>query len=275
MGNMDKLNEYFNIAVEKVLFYAPKVALAAIIFWIGFKIIKKLVQIVDVGMAKAGFNDSIRPFLVSIIEVILKVAVLMVIANVLGANLTGLVAILAAAGFAIGMALQGSLGNFASGILILTLKPYKVEDWVTIGDKFGRVEEISIFNTILVSPGQKTLIIPNSKVTDDIVTNYSKKDMIRLELEVTMPYEEDFPRVKEVIQKALKNVPKILDEPVTDIGISTYDSHSIKIAVLPFVKPDDFWEVTYNCYSEIKKAFHNNNIKVAYSEGVEMGSIGG
>ena len=107
-----------------------------------------------------------------------------------------------------------------------------------------------------------------------MVTNFSKKGVIRIELKVTMPYEEDFPKVKSIIKNALTSIDKILDEPKTEIGIVNFESHSIEIAVLPYALPDDFWEVTYASYSAIKKAFSEHGIKVAYSESVEMGVIG-
>ncbi len=271
---MEKLNEYFQIAIDKVVFFAPKVLLAAFILWIGFKLIKKAMSLLELGLAKAGFSDTIRPFLVSIIEVILKVALLFIIAGIIGIELSIFATIIAASVFAIGMALQGSLGNFASGLIVLSMKPYEAGDWIQVEDKFGKVEEIGVFNTIIVTPGSKTMIIPNGKITSDVVTNFSKKGIIRLELEVTMPYDEDFPRVKEIIKEALAPIDKILSEPATDIGIVAFDSHFVKIGVLPYVVPDDYWEVTYDSYRNIKRAFSENGIQVAYSEGVQMGTIG-
>jgi small conductance mechanosensitive channel len=271
---LDKLNEYFQIAVDQAVFYLPRIIAAGFILWIGFKVVRKLVQLISAALKKTGFSETLRPFLSSTVGIILKGAVLFVIASILGADLTGLVAILAAAGFAVGMALQGSLGNFASGILILTLKPYKIGDWIQVEDKFGRVEEIGIFSTDVLTPGNKILIIPNSKVTDSVVTNYSEKGMIRLELEVTMPYEESFPKVKEIISAALLEVPKILEAPNPEIGILNFDSHNIQLIVRPYVLPDDFWEVTFAANKAIKKAFNRSNIAVAYSEGIEIGRIG-
>lgn len=270
----EKANEYLQIAIEKAVFYLPRIVMAGIILWIGFKVVKKLVQVVGMALAKTGFSETLRPFLSSTVSVLLKGAVLFAIASVLGADLTGLFAILAAAGFAVGMALQGSLGNFASGILILTLKPYKVGDWIQVEDKFGRVAEIGIFSTDVLTPGNKILIIPNSMITESVVTNFTEKGMIRLELEVTMPYEESFPRVKEIIETALGKVPKILADPKPEIGIQNFDSHSVQLIVRPFVLPDDFWEVTFEANTAIKKAFSDNNVRVAYSEGVEIGLIG-
>lgn len=274
MDWLDKGNEYLQIAIDKAIFYLPRIIIAGLILWIGFRIVKKLVQLVGAALERTGFSATLRPFLSSTVGIILKGAVLFAIATVLGADLTGLVAILAAAGFAVGMALQGSLGNFASGILILTLKPYKVGDWIQVEDKFGRVEEIGIFSTDVLTPGNKILIIPNSKITDTVVTNFSEKGMIRLELEVTMPYEESFPRVQQIILNSLKNIPKILEEPEPEVGIQNFDTHSIQLIVRPYSLPDDFWEVTFEANKGIKKAFNANNVKVAYSEGVEIGLIG-
>jgi len=156
----------------------------------------------------------------------------------------------------------------------LSLKPYKVGDWIQLDDKFGRVHEIGIFSTDVLTPGNKILIIPNSKITDSVVTNFSEKEMIRLELEVTMPYEESFPKVSKVIMEALATIPKVMMDPAPEIGIHNFDSHSVQLLVRPYVKPDDFWEVTFEANKIIKSAFNSNNIRVAYSEGIELGAIG-
>jgi len=126
----------------------------------------------------------------------------------------------------------------------------------------------------MVTPGDKTLIIPNGKITDDIITNFSTRGRIRLELQVTMPYEESFPRVKEVIERALTNVDGIMPEPKPTIGIETYDSHNIVVAVRPYIHPDEFWDARFAALAAIKEAFSNHKIQVAYSEGVELGPVG-
>ena len=126
----------------------------------------------------------------------------------------------------------------------------------------------------MLTPGNKVLIIPNSKITDSVVTNFSEKEIIRLELLVTMPYEESFPRVKQIIEKALLDIPKVLKEPAPEIGIHNFESHSVELLVRPYVVPDDFWEITFESNKAIKNALSKNNVKVAYSEGVELGPIG-
>ena len=170
--------------------------------------------------------------------------------------------------------IQGFMGNFASGLTIIFFKPYKVGDWVQISGTFGRVKSIEIFSTNLVTPGDKTLIIPNGKVTDDTIINYSKRGKIRIELQVTMPYEESFPRVKSLILEALKESNLILQEPEPLVGIESFDSHNIVVGIRPYILPDNFWESTFEVYALVKRAFMKNDIKVAYSEGVELGPIG-
>jgi len=244
------------------------------VLWIGMKIVKKLHQLTEKVMVKAAISENIRPFLLNIVDVTLKAIVIFIALSIMGADLSGLVALVAAVGFAIGMSLQGSLGNFASGLLILSLKPYKVGDWIQLGDKFGRVTEIMIFNTKLVTPGQKVLIVPNSKITDDIVTNYSEKGVIRLEIDLHIPYEEDWKNVREVLLKTIKQVPKVLDNPEVEIGIADFDSHSLQVIVRPYVKPDDYWEVVFASHEALKKALHEHNIAVPYSEGIQYGKFG-
>ncbi len=272
---MEKMDQYLNDFMDWAVLFVPKLLLAIVILFIGFWLVKRVARLINKSMVKANVSGEIITFLSSILDIAMKFVVILIAAGVIGFQISSLVAVLAAAGFAVGLALQGFLGNFASGITIVFFKPYKVGDWVEISEKFGRVESIQIFNTTISTPGHKTLIIPNGQVTDNIITNYSSKGHIRIELKVTMPYEENFPRVRSIIEEALKDVPHILHDPPPMIGIEEYESHNIVVAVRPFIKPDHYWDVTFDVYQHIKKAFSEHSIKVAYSEGVELGPIGG
>jgi small conductance mechanosensitive channel len=269
-----RLQEFLDMAIEQAVYIVPRLLLAFFILWLGFKLIKKLNLLIQKALIKLGVADTLRPFISSVINGALKIFLFMLIANIVGADITGLIAILAAAGFAVGMALQGSLGNFASGVLILSLRPYKTGDWVGVEDKFGKVEEIGIFNTHIVTPGRKLLIVPNSKITDTVVTNFSDKGVVRLEINVMIPYEESYPKAEALIKTTLKNSPLLLTTPEAEVGITNFDSHSVEIAVRPYVLPDDYWKAKYALYAAIKKAFHENDIKVAYAESMELGPIG-
>ena len=267
----EDISTYWTTIQNMVLEYAPSFIKAVAVLVIGFWVIKRLVGLVRKSLEAANFSADLRPFILSILDVGLKVLLIFSVAGIVGIETASFVAVLAAAGFAVGLALQGSLGNFAAGVIILVFRPYKVGDWVEVHEKFGKVEEIQIFNTIIVTPGKKTLIIPNGQVIDNIVTNYSAKGFIRMELEVTMPYAESFPKIKTIIMEELASIPKILKDPEPEVGILTYDSHSIILGVRPYAYPDDYWDVSFEAYERIKAAFNRNEIKVAYSEGVEMG----
>jgi len=271
---MEDITQYVNMGIDGAIKFAPHLLTAIAIIIIGFWITKKVMVLFDNMLKKINFDDAVRSFIVSFIQISLKIIIILIAAGVIGFEMAGLMGIMAGMAFAVGLALQGSLSNFAAGILVLVFKPYKIGDWVEIQDKFGQVEEIQIFSTIIVTPGKKTMVIPNSQVIDGTVTNLSKKEFIRLELKVTMPYAESYSKVEKIIRDVLKTIPQIEEKPEPEIGIEEYDSHSIVVAVRPFIKPDNFWDVTFEAYRKIKKAFYENNIQVAYSEGVELGSIG-
>lgn len=272
--NID-FTKYINLAVDWAIQTAPKLLAGIGVLVVGFWLANKLIKVMEKALTRAQVSKDLVPFLISLAGVGLKLVVLLIGVGIMGMEMSSLVAVLAAAGFAIGFALQGSLSNFAAGVIILFFKPYQIDDWVDIDDKFGKVESIAIFNTIIVTPGNKTHIIPNGKVVEGSITNFSKKGIIRLELSINMPYSESFPRVREIILDSLKSVPQILQDPPPEIGIETFDSHYIELTVRPFIKPDDFWDATFAANEAMKRAYSEHKVEMAYSEGVEMGKIGG
>jgi small conductance mechanosensitive channel len=271
---MEEGNKYIAMLWDYILKVGPNIMLAIIILFFGFWIIKKFVRFTSEIIKKAGFSREIVSFMGSLLDIGLKVMLFFVVAELVGIDTAGFVALLAAAGFAIGLSLQGSLGNFAAGIIILFFKPYRVGDWVEIKEKFGRVEDIQIFNTIVQTPGYKQLIIPNGQVISGIVTNFSTKGFIRMEISIFIPYSESFPKVRDIILKELRRINKVLVEPEPEIGIESFDSHSVVLSIRPYVIPDDYWEVHFIVHERIKSAFYSHNIKVAYSEGIELGNVG-
>jgi small conductance mechanosensitive channel len=266
----EKLGRFVNLAID----FAPKVLTAILMLIIGFYIIGKLVDFVGKKLASSNFDESLAPFLTSMLSVILKVLLLFSVAEMVGIKTTSFVAILAAAGFAIGMALQGSLGNFASGVLILLFRPFKVGDLIEItGDK-GWVQAIQIFNTHIKTVTNQNVIIPNSKITSETVTNHSTNGNIRADMFFAIPYEEQFDKVESAILEEVKSINGILSDPAPSVGIEEFDSHNIKVGLFVHSKPEDYWQVFYDCQLAIKKALGKNNIKMAYSEGIELGPIG-
>ena len=269
-----QIGGWMNTLVDLSLTYGPPLLLGLVILIVGLKVITKIHTLVAKAMQVAGISESLVPFLSSVVSVGLKIILFLAIASIIGINIASFVAILAAASFAVGLALQGSLSNFAAGIIILIFRPYKAGQWIEVCEKFGRVEEIQVFNTLIVTPGNKTLIIPNGQIVDNIVTNFSERGYVRIELSVSMPYGEDFPRVESIIMEVLRTTPGVLEEPAPSVGIETFDSHNIVLTVRPFVDPDDYWPVTFSVNRNIKAAFNRNNVQVSYSEGIELGPIG-
>ena len=269
-----QINTYLGHATEYIVDKIPTWGAAIAVLVIGLWVIKKLGKVIENGLKTSSMDAGVVSFLVSLASIVGKVLLFLSVAGMVGINTAAFVGMLAAAGLAIGLALQGSLGNFAAGIIIVVFKPYKVGDWVEVKDKFGKIEDIQIFNTIVSTPGNKTLIIPNGEVINGIITNFSKKGNIRLDLKIPMPYSEDFPKVKQLLLDELASIPLVLDTPAPEIGIASFESHFIQISVRPYVEPDNYWDVYHEVLARIKHVFHTNNIKVAYSEGIELGNIG-
>lgn len=266
--------DYLKKLIDWAVVFTPKLLLSAFIAYIGFKLVVKLSKLFETALHKSNVAPDFISFLGNIVDVLLKVGIVLICISILGVEMSSLVALIAAAGFAVGLALQGFLGNFASGLTIVFFKPYKIGDWVSIADTFGKVKTIQIFNTILTTPGDKTIVIPNGKVTDDAVINFSTEGKLRLEIQVTMPYEDSFTRIKQIIMDTLKDCNHVIQNPEPIVGIESFESHNIAITVRPYIHPDNYWKATFEINEKIKEAFGKNDVKVAYSEGIEIGRIG-
>lgn len=271
---MDGVEKYLSKTIEWLVTALPQLALAIGVLFIGLWIVKRLTKVLSATLQKSGFAIEIASFLVTVANVGLKVLLMISVAGMVGVNTAAFVGVLAAGGLAIGLALQGSLGNFAAGIIIVTFKPYKSGDWVEIKEKFGKVTDIQIFNTILVTPGNKTLIIPNGEVIGGVITNFSKIGNIRIELKAWLPYSEDFTRTKQLIIEHLLSMPKVLKDPVPYVGIEEFGPLNIVLSIRPYVDPDDYWEVYYDVMAGLKRLYHENGIGVNYADGFDTGKVG-
>lgn len=249
--------------VNQLVAWAPQIVGAILVLIIGFWIVGMISKMIGKSLEKSGLDKDLIPFLKSMVSVLLKILVVITAAGVVGIEITAFAALLAGAGLAIGAAMQGTLGHFASGVMILLFKPYRVGDLVDIKGQVGHVDEIQIFNTIITTLDNKRVIIPNGIATSDIMTNLSTYDKLRVDLNVAMPYEEDFDKVKKIIEGALAKVQtKLSDEPT--IEIEKFGEHNVLLAVRPYATPANYWDVYFQSYSEIKKAFGEAGIDVAY-----------
>lgn len=261
---MEQLLAKSETLIENLIAWAPKIVGAIAVLIIGLWVIGRIVKFCRRAMEESGLDRDIVPFLTSIISVILKILLLLSIAGMVGIETTSFIALIGAAGLAIGMALQGTLGHFAAGVMVLIFKPYRVGDLVDIQGVVGTVEEIQVFNTVINTLDNKKVIMPNGIATSGIMTNLSATEFLRVDLNVAMPYEEDFEKVKGIIMDAINKTPKVLAEPAPYVEIEKFDAHNLLLAVRPHATCEDYWEVYFGTYKSIKAALGAAGIKVAY-----------
>ena len=267
--NLSEVSDTMTNIKDMALGWAPKLAGAILIIVIGFWLVRMVTRMMGKAMDKSGIDQDLQPFLKSLVSVLLKILVVITAAGVVGIEMTAFAALIAAAGLAIGMALQGTLGHFASGVMILIFKPYRVGDLVDLQGQVGTVDEIQVFNTVLTSPDHRKVIIPNGIATSGIMRNLSTLGKLRVDLNVGMTYEDDFEKVRAVIQSALNKVTmKEADEPT--IEIQSFEAHGIKLAVRPYATPANYWDVYFNSYREIKKALGEAGIQVPYPVEIDI-----
>ncbi len=260
---MDLANIDLSSLWNTVLAWAPKFVGAILFLVIGFWIVGIIARAIGKSLEKSGIDKDLTPFLKSLVSVLLKVLVVLSAAGVLGIEITAFAALLAGAGLAIGAAMSGTLSHFAAGVMVLIFKPYRVGDLVDIQGTVGHVEEIQVFNTVIKSLDNKKVIMPNGIATSGIMTNLSSNGKLRVDLNVAMPYEEDFGKVQGIIQGALAKVSSKLPDTPT-IEIEKFDENNVLLAVRPYATPEAYWDVYFNSYKEIKKAFGEAGIEVAY-----------
>jgi small conductance mechanosensitive channel len=252
--------------LEMALAYAPKVLLALVSLIVGFWLIRWITNRISKLMENRNVDATIRPFFISLVNVGLKVLLLLSVAGMFGVETTSFLAILGAMAFAIGLALQGSLGNFASGIMVLLFKPYKVGDLVEIQGHTGVVSEIQIFNTLLLTPNNKKVILPNSVVTSGAIINISGQGILRVDMTFGISYSDNIELARSVIEKVAESCPQILRDKKVDIFVSALADSSINFAVRPWCKSEHFWAVYFYMHENIKIQFDKNEISIPFPQ---------
>jgi small conductance mechanosensitive channel len=232
---------------------------------VGLWLIGKMGTLLSNVLQRQKVDDSLRPFLISLTEVGLKVMLLLSVAGMVGIETTSFVAIFGALAFAIGMALQGSLGNFASGVMIMLFRPYKVGDLVTIQNTTGNVEGIHIFNTTLLTLDNRRIIIPNSTVTSGTITNISGQGVIRVDMLYAVSPREDLNRVRGIIQNIANACPKVVQSHPTDILVHDFSELNTRFDVRPWCKSEHYWDVYYYFQEQLKKEFTRQGIEAPIS----------
>ncbi len=254
------MEKIFQELIPKAIEFAPKLLMAILTLVIGMWLANRISKILMNVMRAKNIDETIIPFLASIINVIIKVLVLISVASMFGIATTSFVALIGAAGLAVGLALQGSLAHFASGVLIMIFKPYKVGDLVKINDFEGFVDSIQIFNTIIRTPDNKMIIIPNSVVTSAPITNISGQGKLRLDLKFMADYHSNIDLVKSVILAVLIDNSKVLKDPAPTV---VYNSKGTGLAVyecFPWCNSEDAVDLHYEIQESVRMAFDKNGI---------------
>lgn len=259
---------------ERIITYGTTYGLkiiGAIIFWIiGAWAVKAILKTTKKLMARSGYDESLKRFLSNLIGWILKILLVITILGVLGVPTTSFAAIIGAAGLAIGLALQGSLANFAGGVLIMLFKPFKVGDYIEGSGEAGTVKEISIFTTELATPQNRKVIVPNGDLSNSNIINYSANELIRLDMVIGVGYDDDIKKTKEVLMSVLTSNPKVLSDPEPMVAVTELGESSVNFAVRGWVKNSDYWDVHFENTEAIKLALDAAGIEIPYPHSVEI-----
>jgi len=250
--------------------FGPKIIGAILIWIIGSWIIKKTLKQTNKLMDKRGYEKSLQKFLLNLLSWTLKIVLVVTILGALGIETTSFAAILASAGLAIGLALQGSLANFAGGVLIMIFKPFKIGDLIEAQGELGVVKEIEIFTTKINSPQNKEIIIPNGTLSNGNITNYSSEGQLRVDLTIGIGYDEDIKKAKAVLLKVLTDNPQVLSAPAPSVNVSELADSSVNFAVRPWATTADYWDVYFGTLEKCKIALDEAGIEIPYPHSVEI-----
>lgn len=262
------------VSVENAMIYIEKYGLpvlyAILIYFIGSWVIKRITKVLKNVMTQNQYDESLQIFLFNLVTWALKIFLIITVISTLGVETTSLAAVIAAAGLAVGLALQGSLSNFAGGVLIIIFKPYKIGDLIEAQGVLGVVKQIEIFTTKLVTPQNKLAIVPNGAMANGNVINYTAEGKMRVDLTIGVGYGEDIKKTKEVLLAVLTSNPKVLQDPAPSVNVSELADSSINFAVRPYALPEHYWDVYFETTENCKIALDKAGIEIPYPHRVTI-----
>lgn len=266
--SVDKLLNYdlttlLNVVVEGAVSVALKIVAALAIYYVGRWIIRRMMRFLDRVYVRRDVDMSLRSFLSGIVKVILYIIVVLIIIQVLGINTTSIVAMLASAGLAVGMALSGTLQNFAGGVMILFLKPYRVGDYIDAQGEEGTVSKIGLFSTEIRTVDNRVIYIPNSTISTSVIDNYSMGEMRRVDWTVSAEYGTDATKLREVLMTLLRADSRIVEEPAPVVYVTELTEGSVKFSARGWVRNADYWDVKFDMNERIYNELGKQGIKFA------------
>nr|WP_136250362.1 mechanosensitive ion channel domain-containing protein [Ningiella ruwaisensis] len=251
---------------EYIIPFAIDLAVAIVIFIIGKIVVNILVNLVGKLLGRANYDSMLVDFVKAIVKAILMLFVIVAALDQLGVDTTSLVAILGAAGLAIGLSLQGSLQNFASGVMLLVFKPFKAGDFVDAGGAMGTVKSIGIFTTIMNTPDNKEIIVPNGSIYGGNITNFSAKDTRRVDMVFGIGYGDDLKKAKSILEEMVKADDRILQDPAPQVAVSELGDSSVNFVVRPWVNSGDYWGVMFDFTEAVKLRFDEEGISIPFPQ---------
>lgn len=263
---MEQILSHLEPLMAPLMQYGSKLLLALFVLWGGWWLANRLTAMLDTAMAKGRVEKTLQRFLHSLLGILMKTILIIVFASMVGVETASLIALLGAAGLAVGLALQGSLANFAGGILILVFKPFKVGDVIEAQGFVGHVVEIQIFNTMLRTLDNQRVYIPNGLLSNGCVKNIFVEKTRRVDLSFGISYGDDILRTRKIIQQVIADNDKILANPAPDIFVAEHADSAINFLVRPWCKSEDYWAVYFGMMEAVKLAFDREGITIPFPQ---------
>lgn len=263
---MEQITELFQQNHEVLLGYILQFIAAIFIFYIGRIISRTISGFLEKTLVSRNIDKTVVSFLSSIVYAILMIATVLMALSQMGIQTTSFIAILGAAGLAVGLALQGSLANFASGVLIILFRPFKSGDFIEAGGVTGTVDSIEIFQTAMKTPDNKRVLVPNAQITGGHIINFSAESTRRVDLVIGISYDSDLLKAKTILQDIIRNDERVLPEPEPNIRVSELAESSVNIIVRPWVKTEDYWGVYWDTLEKVKLAFDQQGIGIPFPQ---------
>ncbi|MEZ5560293.1 MAG: mechanosensitive ion channel [Pseudomonadales bacterium] len=266
MIDPNQMSGYMDKAVELAMTYGPKLILAIVVLIVGLWIINRFVAVIRKGMEASKTEPTLSRFLCNLASMGLKALLLISVASMIGIETTSFIAVLGAAGLAIGLALQGSLANFAGGVLVLIFRPFKVGDFIDAGGVSGTVFEIQIFNTIIKTPDNKRIIVPNGTISNGVITNFSAESTRRVDFVFGIGYGDDIAKAKAIITRLVEADERTLKDPAPLVVVSNLGESSVDITTRVWVNAADYWGLFFDLTEKVKVTFDAEGISIPFPQ---------
>jgi small conductance mechanosensitive channel len=258
--------QYMDTAMELAMAYVPKLVLTVVVLLIGLWLIKRVIKLMNRGMERSSTEPTLAKFLGNLVSIGLKALLLISVASMIGIETTSFIAILGAAGLAIGLALQGTLANFAGGVLVLLFRPFKVGDFVEAQGVTGTVAEIQIFNTVIKTGDNKHIIVPNGAISNGIITNFSTEATRRVEFVFGIGYDDDIAKAKAILERLATEDSRSLADPAPLVVVSELADSSVNFTVRVWVNAADYWGLYFHLTEQVKLTFDQEGISIPFPQ---------